>query len=143
MAGKGFPAANGQVRVLPLVTSTQPDLPLTMPDGACWPPETVAWWQAMAQYPLAADWTAIEWFYHMDTAVLHGKFWLTGSTSAAAELRLRLAKIGATAEDRARLRITFAAADAAESGKPSQPKQQARERFEGLRAVPDAEAGAS
>lgn len=138
MAGRGFAPKNGQVTVLPLITSAQPPLPLTMPDGACWPPETVAWWQALAQYPLAADWTAVEWMYHLDTAVLHGKFWLTGSTSAAAELRLRLAKIGATAEDRARLRIAFAAADAAESGKPATKRESAQERFAGLRAVADA-----
>ena len=32
------------------------------------------------------------------------------------ELRLRVAKFGATPEDRARLRITFAVADSAEAG---------------------------
>jgi hypothetical protein len=49
----------------------------------------------------------------LDTAVIHGLFW-RGDVKLAGELRLRIAKHGATQEDRARLRITFAAADVAD-----------------------------
>ncbi len=136
MAGKGFaPKETKGVKTIAYTPSTQPKLPSTMPDGSPWPDETVAFWEALAEYPLSADWTLLEWLYHLDTAVLHGEFWLTGKATYASELRLRLAKIGATAEDRARLRIAFANADEAEGrqGKPPAPK--AKDQFKGLRAV--------
>ena len=49
----------------------------------------------------------------------------------AAELRLRVAKFGATPEDRARLRIQFAQADEADSKRPE--KRAGGSRREGLR----------
>lgn len=137
MAGRGFaPKDAKNVKTVAYTPSAQPQLPLTMPDGSPWPDETVAFWRALGEYPLSDDWTLIEWLYHLDTAVLHGEFWLTGKATYASELRLRLAKIGATAEDRARLRIAFAHADEAEDrreGKP--PKPDARSQFGSLRSV--------
>lgn len=137
MAGKGFAPNNPKnIKTVAYAPSAQPPLPDLMPDGSPWPPESVALWEALAQYPLAEDWTLVEWLYHLDTIVIHAEFWLTGKATYAAELRLRLAKIGATAEDRARLRIAFANADEAES-KGSGPVKPAtaREQFKGLRSV--------
>jgi len=135
VAGKGFAPKDGKnVTTISYTPAPQPQLPRTMPDGSPWPDETVTFWAALAEYPLSDDWTLIEWLYHLDTAVLHAEFWLTGKATYASELRLRLAKIGATAEDRARLRIAFANADEAEAkgaGKPPAPS--AREQFRGLR----------
>jgi hypothetical protein len=136
VSGKGFaPKGDKNVKTIEYQPSSQPQLPHTMPDGSPWPDETVTFWRALAEYPLSADWTLIEWLYHMDTAVLHAEFWLTGKATFASELRLRLAKIGATAEDRARLRIAFANADEAEGkgGKPKTPSS--REQFGKLRSV--------
>ena len=101
------------LRVLPRAVVAQPDLPEVMPDGEPWPAQTVAWWRMWGESPLSADFTSTDWSVLLDTAALHGAFW-SGDAKVAGELRLRVAKFGATPEDRARLRITFAAADDAE-----------------------------
>lgn len=113
----------------------QPELPTVQveQDGELvefvWPGRTQDWWAMWGSSPLAAEFTATDWSELLDTALLHAKFW-SGRTSVAAELRLRVAKFGATPEDRARLRITFAQADEAESRRPSPPADPGR-----LRAV--------
>jgi hypothetical protein len=136
MAGKGFaPKDSKGVKTVAYTPSAQPPLPDFMPDGSPWPDETITFWAALREYPLSVDWTLIEWLYHMDTAVMHGEFWLTGKATFASELRLRLAKIGATAEDRARLRIAFANADEAESKGSGDKPPSARDTFSGLRTV--------
>lgn len=139
MAGRGA-APNGQqnVKVIEHVPARQPDLPPHMPGGDEWPQATRDWWQALGDYPLSAEWSMVEWLYHLDTAICHGRLWSGGGTVFASELRLRLAKIGATAEDRARLRIAFAQADAADGGQPTAQRPSAREKFARLTAVPNA-----
>lgn len=116
----------------------QPDLPsfevesdgdLTM---FVWPARTQEWWAMWGSSPLAADFTATDWSELLDTAVIHARFW-RGQVSLAGELRLRVAKFGATPEDRARLRITFAQADEAED---RAPRSSSRDRRGGLKAVP-------
>jgi hypothetical protein len=101
-------------RVIEVSPEAQPELPECMPSGCAWPARTVAWWQMWAASPLAAEFTATDWSELLDTAALHGEYW-SGDLKLAAELRLRVAKFGATPEDRARLRITFAVADEKES----------------------------
>lgn len=78
-----------------------------------WPPQTIAWWQMWDESPLSNEFTDSDWTYLLDTALLHAAFW-SGNMKAAAELRQRVAKFGATPEDRARLRIQFAVADESE-----------------------------
>lgn len=113
----------------------QPELPSIQveEDGELvefvWPARTQQWWAMWGSSPLAAEFTATDWSELLDTALLHAKFWM-GRTSVAAELRLRVAKFGATPEDRARLRITFAQADEAEACRPAPPADPGR-----LRAV--------
>lgn len=82
-----------------------------------WHPRTVAWWQtwrtsAQAQMMTPTDWDALA-----ETAILHTELW-RGDTKAAAELRLRVAKFGATMEDRLRLRISVDA-DIEAAAKPT------------------------
>ncbi|WP_301119795.1 hypothetical protein [Mycolicibacterium fortuitum] len=89
-----------------------------------WPARTREWWQMWADSPLSAEFTSTDWSELLDTARLHAAYWM-GDLKVAPELRLRVAKFGATPEDRARLRIQFAAADDAEDrranrGKPPQ-----------------------
>ena len=91
----------------------QPALPKRMPNGEPWPQITRAWWRMWGKDPLAAEFRATDWAELRDAAVLHGAYW-TGDIKVAAELRLRMAKFGATQEDRARLRIQYAAADEAD-----------------------------
>lgn len=113
----------------------QPDLPKQMPNGEPWPQITRAWWRMWGRDPLAADFRATDWAELRDTAVIHGAYW-SGDLKLAGELRLRTAKFGATAEDRARLRIQYAAADEAdEKRRSSKAGANARGVYKGLRAV--------
>ena len=91
----------------------QPALPKRMPNGDPWPEITRAWWRMWGKDPLAAEFRATDWAELRDTAAIHGAYW-SGDLKMAGELRLRTAKFGATAEDRARLTITYAAADDAD-----------------------------
>ena len=99
-----------------------------------WPEATRRWWATWGAEPMAADFTATDWDFLLDTALLHAKVWGDGELKLLAELRLRVAKLGATSEDRARLRITYAQADEAEA-KRGRPKSSARERRGPLKAV--------
>lgn len=107
------------LRVIVAPPVGQPELPTFMveSDGELsefvWPAVTLDWWRMWGESPLSAEFTASDWSFLIDTALVHAAFWM-GQQSVAAELRLRVAKFGATPEDRARLRITFAQADEAE-----------------------------
>jgi hypothetical protein len=108
----------------------QPDLP-----EAEWPPVTREWWCMWGGSPLSAEFTSTDWAFLLDTALLHAQLW-GGNMSVAAELRLRVAKFGATPEDRARLRITFADADEKDEKRTSRQGGDARARYGGAgRAV--------
>lgn len=113
----------------------QPKLPAKMPDGEGWPARTKAWWKMWGESPQANArlFSASDWSELMDTAVLHARLW-TGDVRVAPELRLRVAKFGATMEDRARLRIQFAAADDADAKRPA-GEVALEDRYGDLRAV--------
>ncbi len=96
-----------------------------------WPARTQQWWQMWADSPLSDEFTTTDWSELLDTALLHAQFW-QGKSSVAAELRLRVAKFGATPEDRARLRIQFAAADEAEEKRGTR-RSSSRSRYKGLK----------
>lgn len=121
------------LRVIEVEHAKQPTLPRLMPDGEPWPAQTRKWWRIWGASPLTEGFTETDWSELLDTAILHARFW-SGDVKVAAELRLRTAKHGATAEDRARLRIQFAAAEKAEQA-PPQTAGSARERRGPLRAV--------
>lgn len=109
-----------------------------------WPERTREWWRMWNESPLSADFTQTDWDFLLDTAVLHARFW-NGLMSVAPELRLRVAKFGATPEDRARLRITFAQADELDE-KRTAPKSTSRQRRGPLKSTeapeaPESDAG--
>ena len=85
-----------------------PALPidLTSPDGTPirWPAATRRWWDNWRRSPQAQIFTATDWDALTEAALLHRAL-VSGNPRAAAELRLRVAKLGATPEDRARLRL--------------------------------------
>ena len=120
------------LRVIRAEPVAQPPLPSRMPGGESWPARTREWWRMWGESPLSADFTATDWSELLDTAVLHARYW-KGDVKVAPELRLRVAKFGATPEDRARLRITFAQADEAEDRKAARDTSTARQRYSGLR----------
>lgn len=87
-----------------------------LPEVRDWPAETLEWWEAWGRNPLSSSFTDADWSFLMDTALLHAAVWGDGELKLLPELRLRVAKYGATPEDRARLRIQFAEADAKDRG---------------------------
>lgn len=99
-----------------------------------WAARTREWWRMWGESPLSADFTTTDWSELLDTAIIHSRFW-NGATNLASELRLRVAKFGATPEDRARLRISFAAADEAEEKRGGSGGGSARDRRGPLKAV--------
>ncbi|MCX5158090.1 hypothetical protein OOK39_02080 [Streptomyces sp. NBC_00264] len=116
-----------------------PDLPTlqVLKDGDLvehqWPARTLDWWEMWKASPQAEHFSSTDWDFLLDTAVVHARLW-SGEMSAAGELRLRVAKFGATPEDRARLRMQFAQADEADSKRPE--GRSARERRGTLHALP-------
>jgi len=76
-----------------------PDLP-----SGSWPEQTLAWWQTWRTSPMAQTFGATDWDFLLDTALLHAEMW-SGNLAVAGELRIRMAKFGATPEDRLRLKI--------------------------------------
>lgn len=132
------------MRVFTAERVAQPELPEfdvqvtvdgeTLSQTFVWPDATRRWWETWGAEPLAEDFTATDWDFLLDTALLHAKVWGAGELKLLPELRLRVAKMGATGEDRARLRITYAQADEADE-KRTRPKGTSRERRGPLRAV--------
>lgn len=156
MAGRGFAPKDPEKRAghntdpipstkLPFIPGVQPELPqLTTDDPDVgkviieWHPQTIAWWDMWGRAAQSDTFTESDWSVLLETAFLHHKFW-NGDMKVAPELRLRVAKFGATPEDRARLRMFFADADEkdAKRGTSSTPKPASP--YGGLRAVPGAQ----
>lgn len=109
----------------------QADAP-ELPGGYDWPAPTRQWWATWLASPQAEHFGSTDWDFLLDTALVHAEFW-AGNTGVGAELRLRVAKFGATPEDRARLRMQFAEADAADAKRPA--VTESKERYADLRVV--------
>lgn len=135
MAGRGPAPKSGDRRarrnsdvttttILRFEEAEQPDLP----DGFPWPDATVVWWEMWRNSPQAEHFGSTDWSFLLDTAILHAQLWGNGDTSVLPELRIRVAKFGATPEDRARLRMQFAEADEADARRPDTGRPSARER---------------
>jgi hypothetical protein len=106
-------------RIIDTPPSLQPPLPATTPDGSEWSVRTRPWWAMWGSNRRAVDYHSTDWAMLLETAVLHARFWL-GDTSVAGELRLRVAKHGATPLDRARCRAALGLESGAER-RPQQP----------------------
>jgi len=103
-------------------------------------PEVADWWADWEEHPLRPEFSALDWSYLRDTAVLYADFVETHSVKIASELRIRLSQFGITPADRARLRIQVATADTAEprsssSRRTNDKAQPGPERFADLRVV--------
>jgi hypothetical protein len=105
------------VTVVPDAVVRGPELP----DEDEWPDQTRSWWQHWRESAQAQTFTATDWSFLLDTALIHAEFWL-GDLSRGGELRLRVAKFGATAEDRRRLKLAVG-----EPAGPSEPRPSARQ----------------
>lgn len=89
-----------------------------LPDTVDWPERTVLWWESWRTSPQAQTYTDTDWAFLLDTALLHAELW-SGNVGVAAELRLRVAKFGATPEDRQRLRLEIVERSKATKRAPS------------------------
>lgn len=107
-----------------------------LPDTYEWPDTTVAWWVTWRKSALAPKFTDTDWAFLLDTAVLHADFWL-GNRALAGELRLRVAKFGATVEDRARLKVEVGDPDKPAAPRRLQTKSGLDRKARLLRAVGD------
>lgn len=105
-----------------------------LPEDMDWHPRTVDWWAMWRDSPQAEYFMATDWDFLLDTALMHSAMWSKQLWSLAGEVRLRVAKYGATPEDRARLRMQFADADEKDSNRPVVPSS--RERRGTLHALP-------
>ena len=102
-------AADGELR--------GPDIP----EGD-WHAQTLAWWETWRRSPQAQTFTATDWDVLAETAILHTRLW-NGEASMAGEIRLRVAKWGATYEDRMRLKMSVDAdVDNAAAASTSMPQ---------------------
>jgi hypothetical protein len=74
--------------------------------GEEWHPMTVRWWEAWRASPQGVRMvTEVDWYFLLDTALMHHTMWSKNRWEFAAEVRLRAAKFGATPEDRLRLKL--------------------------------------
>lgn len=85
-----------------------------------WPEHTKAWWLNWRRSAMARVFTPADWDFLLETAVLHASFW-DGDRSVASELRLRVAKFGATPEDRLRLKLEIETDDQDEEPEEALP----------------------
>lgn len=87
-----------------------PDLSWTID----WHPKTRSWWDTWRASPQALMFEQTDWEELENAALLHHNIWNNPKQSVAqvsaglAELRQRVAKFGATYEDRLKLRMKFA-----------------------------------
>ncbi|MFE3769941.1 hypothetical protein [Streptomyces sp. NPDC059122] len=119
--------------VLRLDQVEPPELP-DWPGEGEWPQRTQEWWEMWQSSPQAEHFSSTDWDFLLDTALIHARLW-SGELSAAAELRLRVAKFGATPEDRSRLRMQFAQDAEHGEGREVEPKRGAQSRYATLKVV--------
>lgn len=122
--------------ILRFVKADQPALPKVK--GIVWCKRTRDWWAMWATSAQADHFSATDWDFLLDTALLHNDIWGYGNLDRLPELRIRVAKFGATPEDRARLRMQFAEADTLDSKRPKEADEKpggVHEMYPGLRAV--------
>ena len=80
-----------------------------LPDAESWHPQTLALWDSLRSSPLLANEPDLGWQFLIDTALMHHTMWTKGKWEFASEVRLRVAKFGATPEDRMRLKVKIVA----------------------------------
>jgi hypothetical protein len=112
-----------------------PELPVdVLPNHEEWHRRTREWWRTWRTSPQAQTFTATDWDFLIDTALMHHTMWSQGRWEFASELRLRAAKFGATPEDRMRLRMKVT--DPGPDAKPAEGEPKSS-RYGHLRSVDD------
>lgn len=88
-----------------------PRLPAKMSNGLPWPAWTKRWWGVVSTMPHCRLWSASDWEFALDTAVLKAVFHMQGAAAMATEIRNREKVLGTTADYRRDLRIRYVDAD--------------------------------
>jgi hypothetical protein len=109
-----------------------PELPDVL-GGEEWHPQTRRWWDNWRRSPQAASMLDTDWDFLLDTALMHHTMWAKRRWEFAGELRLRVAKFGATPEDRARLRMRVT--EPGKSAAPEPPAPATPTRYAHLKVV--------
>lgn len=77
-----------------------------LPKNDDWHPVTREWWDAFRSSPQGVQMaTDVDWYFLLDTALIHHNMWKNGRWEFANEVRMRVAKFGATVADRASLKM--------------------------------------
>lgn len=100
----GFDLPDDVLPFLPNAMQPDPENPTVREQ---WHPQTVRWWQNWRESPQSTRMaTMTDWDFLLDTALMHHISWLSGGRNSerSAEIRIRVAKFGATVEDRMRLK---------------------------------------
>lgn len=108
-----------------------PDLPgSTDPNGRPWTERTKEFWYKWRTSPQSKLMGELDWEFMLEVAVMHNEYWspprvingeykpalsATSRANYAAEMRQRVAKFGATHEDRAKLQMQIDVPHTAES----------------------------
>ena len=102
MPGRGFAPSKAEVEIEVAADGKVrgPELPASFD----WPSQTCDWWANWRVSAQSVRFKPTDWDFLLDTAMLHAELW-SGNGAVAPELRLRVAKFGATIEDRARLKM--------------------------------------
>ena len=102
-----------------------------LPDDVEWPEATRRWWATWRDAPQSDDFGPTDWDFLLDTALIHREIWLEKNLTRMPELRLRVAKFGATPEDRARLKIAYADAFVAQDIATERHERRQRRQHDG------------
>lgn len=93
-------------------------LPKGIVEGG-WHQRTESWWDTWRRSPQAQTFIDTDWDFLLDTAVMHHAMYSEGEWKLGTEIRIRVAKFGATPEDRMRLKLQVETPDSAKKPRPA------------------------
>lgn len=97
---------------------------LDLPDTIQWPDLTREWWKALGSLEGADEFTAMQWHYLLDTALLHAAVWGNGDFTKHGELGKRMDAFGVTPASMARLGRGKSSVSAPRAAPAAPPVQQ-------------------
>ena len=107
------------------VTATERDYP-PLPGAEFYSARTIAWYEVWATSPQASRFVATDWQRLHMLAPLVEMYFVTPERQTLAEIRLNEAKLGATPEDRERLRWNIEEPDEPDADEPKRKRSRER-----------------
>lgn len=88
-----------------------------------WHPMTVRWWEAWRRSPQAVSMmTDPDWYFLLDTALVHHNMWSNQRWEFANEVRMRVGQFGATPAARKALQLEIEVPEQYPVGKTAKPE---------------------